>query len=725
MSDKLKLRDGNFENWYSRGLDFFKRSETIDKEKRSVEAVISTEEPVLVYDWQRWEMIDEILLSDGVVLPPNRQVPLLDNHSRWNTTSIKGSVREINIESGQISARLYFARAAKEEWDLVEEGHLTDVSVGYRTDPEESIILAPGEETTVNGRVFKNEGSRTLAIRKKWHLKEVSLTPIGADERAKFRSEFLNNETEPQGQKIDGQERTENNNPEKGGVMPEENKKPDTSQESEAKRGFSEDDVKTKASQMAARAIETIKSLKARGDVLGLDSKEIDELVGKEDYTKPDAEQRTMEAMFKRAEEIRKQDQVPAVPTNGLAGRAGIKIDEFDNFRKAAVNSLRMMGGLPVEEKDVDSLRKSEYYGMGLQGACRAFLALKGSRNAAWMSPAQLCEEALRENARSFSVNSGSLTNVFLDVANKSLYKGWVEAPVTYNAVAGRDRIPNFMQKNIIKVSSLGDVERLNEGEAFPFTKMSDSREVGSLFTVALALSVSRQAIINDDLDAITSIPRKLGESIQRFINRLFWETYYGVAMVGPIMNEDATAMFDAAHNNFVANGAGGAPTLAAVSAGRRAMMKQTLPSPDGGRSNTQYTAIPPKYLIHHMNLDQTVEQLIASSYDPDTGGGANAPNNLRPNRAFVRQLIPVSDPILDELMDAFNGGNGHNGWYLQADPAQMAAVNVYSLTGYESPTIRSKQSDVAEPLGIMMDVYHDVGCGPVEWRGAYANFGQ
>jgi hypothetical protein len=65
-----------------------------------------------------------------------------------------------------------------------------------------------------------------------------------------------------------------------------------------------------------------------------------------------------------------------------------------------------------------------------------------------------------------------------------------------------------------------------------------------------------------------------------------------------------------------------------------------------------------------------------------------------------------------------------HNGWYLLADPRQKAVVNKVKLQGFESPTLRQKDSDVGEPLGRLWDVYYAVAYGQVDFRYAYANYG-
>ena len=61
------------------------------------------------------------------------------------------------------------------------EGHLTDYSIGYRV--LESFFVPDGQKQMIAGDEY--EGPVKVAT--KWELKELSATPIGADEFAKAR----------------------------------------------------------------------------------------------------------------------------------------------------------------------------------------------------------------------------------------------------------------------------------------------------------------------------------------------------------------------------------------------------------------------------------------------------------------------------------------------------------------------------------------------------------
>src|SRR4030067_566437 len=66
---------------------------TIDMTARTVEIVAATEDPCTVLDYDRWQMVDEVLLMSGLRTKEirNGKVPLLDAHQRATVRNVLGS----------------------------------------------------------------------------------------------------------------------------------------------------------------------------------------------------------------------------------------------------------------------------------------------------------------------------------------------------------------------------------------------------------------------------------------------------------------------------------------------------------------------------------------------------------------------------------------------------------------------------------------------------------
>ena len=150
--------------------------------------VLTTEQPATVWDWGRFDFVDEVLVASGMEVPANRQVPFLDSHSRRSVDDILGSVTdfgEVTVSGHKaVDGLVKFAAddKAQRTRQKVLDGHLTDGSVGYEV--KRAVWIPDGEEAKVAGKTYHGP----LKVSYKWVLKEFSGTPIGADALAKVRS---------------------------------------------------------------------------------------------------------------------------------------------------------------------------------------------------------------------------------------------------------------------------------------------------------------------------------------------------------------------------------------------------------------------------------------------------------------------------------------------------------------------------------------------------------
>jgi len=157
-----------------------------DDKTHSFECVAATEERVQVMDWERWAIVDEILLMSGYRAPKSSpdKSPLLDTHMRFSIDMVLGSARDWRVENDKLICRSYLSsveEGAKAE-TKIREGHIDSVSIGYTVD--QSVWIEENTTATVNGRQFTGP----LKVATQWTRRELSLVPLGADEFAKFRS---------------------------------------------------------------------------------------------------------------------------------------------------------------------------------------------------------------------------------------------------------------------------------------------------------------------------------------------------------------------------------------------------------------------------------------------------------------------------------------------------------------------------------------------------------
>lgn len=193
MSTDLALLDGSMcevlqeRGLYARTLDV--RNQSIDEERRSFQAVVSTETPAVIFDRRSYDLIDEILVARGGQFPEH--IPLLPNHRRYDVLDVIGSAVDFRQENNQWLGTGIVARGATEDdevnkiWRRVADGHIRAVSIGYQV--HDFVDIPASRKKTIDGREYQ-AGERTLRISLGWKAHELSLTPIGADELALIRS---------------------------------------------------------------------------------------------------------------------------------------------------------------------------------------------------------------------------------------------------------------------------------------------------------------------------------------------------------------------------------------------------------------------------------------------------------------------------------------------------------------------------------------------------------
>jgi len=358
----------------------------------------------------------------------------------------------------------------------------------------------------------------------------------------------------------------------------------------------------------------------------------------------------------------------------------------------------------------------------GIQALARTCLERDGVSHVASRTNEEIAGKILNQIAQ----GTGDFTNILVDAINKNLSKGMQEAPTTYRTWTRSMPVMNFQTYNHIAMSNFSDVEVIAEGEKFQQGAFSDKKETGKIETYGKAYTISRQAIVNDDLNAFTRVPAAIGASIERKKNSSLYDLLISNSLVGPAMGEDSLYLFDATattgHGNYVASGSGGAPSATTIGAGRLAMMTRKLLKPDE-ISGSQYTGIAPSFIIADPNLQTTIEQIVYTNF-VIAGAAASAGagqvgiyNPYGPGGANV--LAPIFEPYLINA----DSGSG-TGWYLAASPNAIDTALLLLLNGNEAPVLRSENSRVGEALGVSWDIHLDWKWMFGDWRGMYYNHG-
>jgi phage head maturation protease len=338
----------------------------------------------------------------------------------------------------------------------------------------------------------------------------------------------------------------------------------------------------------------------------------------------------------------------------------------------------------------------AQFRGMSLLELGRDFLEARGVSTRG-MDRMQLATNML--NFRSAGMHGTSdFAALFGNVANKRMRDAYAENAGTYTQWARRaPNAPDFKNINIVQMSGAPELLRTNEHGEFKYGTMVDAGASYGLVTYGRMVSLTRQAIINDDLRAFERLVSAFGASSSRLENRLVYSQLIG----NPVMG-DGKPLFDTAHKN-IATGAGSALSLDGLKAGRKAMRLQK------GLAGEELN-LAPNFLIVPASLEQDAYALTSANYVPAKQSDINE------FRSGGRTAVePIVEPVLD--------GMSETAWFLASSNSQVDTVEYCYLDGAEGPVIESQNG--FEVDGVTWKCRLDFAAKAVDHRGLYEGVGK
>lgn len=272
---------------------------------------------------------------------------------------------------------------------------------------------------------------------------------------------------------------------------------------------------------------------------------------------------------------------------------------------------------------------------------------------------------------------------------NRVLMDAYQVAQSPIRTIARQTTLADFRPASRLKLSDVGQLQELSENGEIKHTTRGEAVESYSLKTYATQFSISRKALINDDLGAF----RDWGATAGRMAAETEANVLVGLLLSNPTMGEDGAAMFHASHGNLA--GTGGALSVATLDAARKSMRGRK-----GLDGKTPINATP-RYLVVGPELETTAEQVLASIY-----------------AATISDVNPFGGKLSLLVEPRITG----NRWYVFADPAALPCLEYAYLSSAQGPQMASREG--WEVLGMEFRVVLDFGAGAVDWRGAYLNPG-
>ena len=657
---------------------------TLNEGDRSIEVVWSTGSRVRRQPLFGEPFDEELSMDAGNVRLErlNAGAPLLKVHELRTLDAVIGSVvpGSARVENGRGIARVRFSERDEVTpiWNDISGGHIRAVSIGYQVHRYEVTRPANGPEIW-----------RAVD----WTPFEISAVPVGADPAAGFRSiDPLMPCVVHRGDAPDQDAADDiHQDPQQARTSMDDNAtttqtpipaaplastdKPvravEASPTPPVAAPANQDDTQTLVARTTSIERERVGAIYNLTSKLGLERAFADDMVQR-GVGLDEARRVILDKVAAASEQTR---TFPHVSTP-LGGR-----DERVTRRDAVSNAL-LYRYSPTMFPLSDPAR--EYRGMTLLELGREFLASSGV-NVRGMSRDEIATRSLH--------STSDFPEVLSAVTNKTLRQAYDIYPRTFVPFCRQVLATDFKAMNRVQIGEAPQLLKVSEGGEFKRGSITESKESYRIETYGRVVGITRQVLINDDLDAFTRIPAMYGTAIATLESDVVWAVITANAAMA-----DGVALFHATHKNLAATGA--ALTVAAIAEGRTSMTKQTA------LDKKTVLNIRPSYLVVPAALELAAEQLIAQ--------------NLMPARTAdvvpqsIRTLTPIAEPRLDTISAST--------WYLIANPATIDTIEFAYLEGQQGAYIETRNGFDID--GVEIKCRLDFGAKAIDWRGLYKNPG-
>lgn len=369
------------------------------------------------------------------------------------------------------------------------------------------------------------------------------------------------------------------------------------------------------------------------------------------------------------------------------SSRIEIGTDEQDKRVARASDALLARAGV-LKGKEADEARQgnpylhSKLFDIAKESAERSGFSTAGK------DPLHIVRGAITQGTSDFPV-------ILENTMHKTLLSAYNAAADTWSQFSSIGTVSDFRDWKRIYTGSISSLDTVGELGEFTNKAIPDGQaEHIAVTTKGNIVTISRQAIINDDLSYFVRVTQMLGRAAARSIER----DVYALLAANPTM-DDGNALFSAAHGNY--DNSGNAIGISSLVAARIAMKSQMDLS-----GNDYIGDIEPALLLCPIAKGQLARETILSVYDPETS------NKLqRRNDAYNIVSTIIDTPRLSG-----------NGWYVFADPTNHPVIEVAFLNGNRAPYLETEQGFDVD--GVRYKVRLDYGVGAVGYQGAFHNVG-
>jgi phage major head subunit gpT-like protein len=374
--------------------------------------------------------------------------------------------------------------------------------------------------------------------------------------------------------------------------------------------------------------------------------------------------------------------------------------------------ALCLTGGMEKPETEfadqtLEAASKRYRHGLGLGELLMLFARRNGydglsSRNVGPMLRAAFAEPDSRFIQAS-GISTLSLPGILSNVANKFLKMGFDSVEDTWRSISSIRSVRDF--KQISSYALTGDFEyiELAPGGQIKHATVGEDTYTNQAKTYARMFGIDRRDIINDDLDALTAVPKRLGRGGALKFNLVFWTAFMNNA-----------SFFASGEANYLTGVTVGTNdsrlNIEGLTRAETAFLNQT-------DSDGKPLAVTPRILLVPNALNVAASQLMGDTqvFNNVVNAVATTGNPHAGKFTVVRSSYLSSSAI---------SGNSALAWYLIGDPNDVPVIESAFLNGVQTPTVEQADADFNQ-LGIQMRGYHDFGVALQEPKGGVKSKGE
>ena len=306
------------------------------------------------------------------------------------------------------------------------------------------------------------------------------------------------------------------------------------------------------------------------------------------------------------------------------------------------------------------------------------------------------------------ALTTSDYPNLLANAANKMLRPAYDAQEPTYRKLAERIDLPDFKTASVVKVGDFPEPLQVAESGEVKLGYFGEAKDSFALATYARIISISFQALANDDLSGFQRVMNGVASRFVDKENALWFASLISASGAGPTLG-DGGALFNATavttaggHANNTASGT--AISVDSIGVGRASMRKQTSVGTTGLGDGIKLN-LTPRYLLASPDKE-TLARQFTTVLGPNLAATSQNP--------WAGMLEPLTDANLTSA----------NPWYLFADPSRPgASVSVYGyMSGQAGPQVMTQEG--FNVLGVQMRAVEHFGFAFVDYRGAYRNAG-